>query len=103
MQMLLMAAGAAWSAVAIDSIVETILAPGSAVRLFGRSIAFTGPRAEMDGRGAAVGAGPGLRRTAAIRFRTAKNAGFGERSGRASPKCFSGSTSLGSGFSSRSS
>jgi hypothetical protein len=47
MQMLLAAAGAAWSAVAIDSIVETILTPGSAVRMFGRSIAFTDPRGEV--------------------------------------------------------
>jgi hypothetical protein len=46
MQMVLAGAGAAWSAAAIDSLVETILTPGPAIRMFGRSIAFTGPRAE---------------------------------------------------------
>jgi hypothetical protein len=44
--MVLAGAGAAWSAAAIDSLVETILTPGPAIRMFGRSIAFTGPRTE---------------------------------------------------------
>jgi gas vesicle protein len=47
MEMVIAAAGVAWSAVGIESLVETILTPGSAIRVFGRSIAFTGPRAEI--------------------------------------------------------
>jgi Skp family chaperone for outer membrane proteins len=46
-QMLSTAAAAAWCAVAGDAIVETIQAPGTAIRAFGRSIALTGARTEL--------------------------------------------------------
>jgi gas vesicle protein len=59
MEMVRTAAGVAWSAAGIELLVETILTPGSAIRMFGRSIAFTGPRAEtivVTLIGASVGA-----------------------------------------------
>jgi hypothetical protein len=46
MQMVVAAAAAAWSGLAIETSLETILAPGSAIRAFGRSVAVTGPRGE---------------------------------------------------------
>jgi hypothetical protein len=45
--MLSTALAAFWCAVAGDAIVETIQAPGTAIRAFGRSIAITGARTEL--------------------------------------------------------